>query len=114
MTHAADVRIVEGFKRRLRDIDRLIADLAAHQHGVVASWQLLRLGISRRAIQHRLETGRLHVLHRGVYAVGHSAVSPRGRMMAAALSCGPRGVLSHVSGATIWGIPSFHGTGGQM
>lgn len=87
--------------RRARDVDvrgpsspdRLIATLAAAQHGVVARRQLLRLGLGREAIQHRLESGRLHPLHRGVYAVGHRRISADGRWSAAVLAAGRGGVL---------------------
>jgi very-short-patch-repair endonuclease len=78
--------------------------LAARQHGVVARWQLLALGLGRRAIDHRVERGRLHVVHRGVYAVGHRAITQHGRWMAAVLAAGPGAVLSHRSAAALWGI----------
>ena len=86
---------------RIHGVDAFIAELAGRQHGVVASWQLTTAGIARGVVFHRLESGRLHPLHRGVYAVGHACVSLRGRMMAAALSCGPRGVVSHASSASL-------------
>ena len=44
-------------------IDRLIAALAERQHGVVAVWQLLELGLGRDAIQYRVSIGRLHRIH---------------------------------------------------
>jgi very-short-patch-repair endonuclease len=52
----------------------------------------------------RLKVGRLHGLHRGVYAVGHASVTQQGRWMAAVLFCGPGAVLSHRSAAALWGI----------
>ena len=51
--------------------DRLIAALAAPQHGLVSRTQLLATGVTRRQIAARLDSGRLHRMHRGVYAVGH-------------------------------------------
>jgi very-short-patch-repair endonuclease len=78
--------------------------LAARQHGVVARRQLLELGLSAQAIQHRISKGRLHRLDRGVYAVGRPELERRGRWMAAVLACGPRAVLSHGSAADLWGI----------
>jgi len=81
-----------------------IWELVRRQHGVVARGQLLDLGLSVRAIEHRLKTGRLHLLRRGVYAVGRPEIGHKGRWMAAVLSCGRGTVLSHRSAAALWGI----------
>lgn len=51
-----------------------------------------------------MSAGRLHRLHRGVYAVGHTNLSPQGHYLAAVLACAPRALLSHVSGAWLWGL----------
>ena len=53
------------------------------------------MGLSVRAIRGRVRAGALHVVHPGVYAVGHSALSARGREWAAVLAAGPGAVLSH-------------------
>ena len=60
--------------------------------------------MGRRAIGHRLARGRLHAVHRGVYAVGHALLTPHGRWMAAVLAHGPSAVLSHCSAASLWGV----------
>lgn len=77
--------------------------LAENQHAVVSSDQLLEVGYTRQAIYHRIKTGRLHPLHRGVYAVGRSNVTHHGRWMAAVLAC-EGGVISHSSAAALWRI----------
>ena len=87
-----------------RSVDALIAQLAGAQHGVVARRQLGALGVGRGAIDRRVQRGRLHVVHRGVYAVGHRALTRHGRWMAAVLAAGPGAVLSHHSAAALWGI----------
>jgi very-short-patch-repair endonuclease len=74
------------------------------QHGVVARRQLLALGFSRHAIDHRVSTGRLHLVGRGIYAVGRPGLTRHGRWMAAVLSGGPGTVLSHGSAAALWRI----------
>jgi very-short-patch-repair endonuclease len=71
---------------------------------VVSRSQLLELGLTSKAIAHRIGTGRLHPLRRGVYAVGRQDVDQRGRWMAAVLSCGPEALLSHRSAAALWGM----------
>ena len=47
--------------------------LANRQHGVVTRRQLLAPASAIRTIKRRVEAGRLHHLHRGVYALGHGA-----------------------------------------
>ncbi len=79
-------------------------ELVRAQHGVVARPQLLALGLTPKAIAHRIRIGRLHRLWRGVYAVGRPEVTQRGRWMAAVLSCGPNALLSHSSAAALWGV----------
>jgi len=84
------------------DPDRAIAEIAARQSGVVARRQLVAAGLSHRQIDRRVASGRLHVLFRGVYAVGHRIVGAAGRWWAAVLACGDGAVLSHVSAAHAW------------
>ena len=91
----------EGAKSR-RDV--AIASLAAAQHGVISAQQLYGLGLPASTMRHRVTSSRLHRIHRGVYAVGHSRLSDEGRWMAAVLACGRGAVLSHRSAAELWGI----------
>ena len=89
--------------------DQRIAALAAAQHGVVERGQLTALGLSESAVGRRVATGRLHRVHRAVYAVGHPVLGPNGRRLAAVLACGPAAVLSHASAAELWGIRAHNG-----
>jgi hypothetical protein len=84
--------------------EALIAELATRQHGVVARRQLFEHGLTPRMVERRIESGRLHGLHRGVYALGHARLTRRGHWMAAVLACGPESVLSHRSAAALWGL----------
>lgn len=79
-----------------------IAKLAAVQHGVVTREQLYAAGVGRSGVGRRVEDGRLHRVHHGVYAVGHRRLSMEGRWMAAVLACGKGAVLSHHSAAVLW------------
>jgi very-short-patch-repair endonuclease len=81
-----------------------VAKLATRQHGLVEFQQLIELGLSAEAIQRRLSSGRLHQVHKGVYAVGHLALTRLGQMMAAVLACGPNALLSHWAAAELWGF----------
>lgn len=78
--------------------------MGAAQHGAVGRSQLLAAGLSRRQIERRLQSGHLHLVHRGVYAVGHVLLASSGRYAAAALAGGPDAALSHRSAAAIWDI----------
>jgi predicted transcriptional regulator of viral defense system len=78
-----------------------LARLAAERYGVVHLAQLYELGFSRQAVGRMVESGQLHRLYRGVYAVGHDALQPRGRLLAAVYACGPKAVASHQQAAWV-------------
>jgi hypothetical protein len=92
------VRSLLGSERQPHP-DALVAELAARQHGVVARRQLVALELGHRAIDYRLAAGRLHPVHRGVFAVGHRRLTQHGLWMAAVLACGVGAVLSHRAAA---------------
>jgi very-short-patch-repair endonuclease len=75
---------------------------------VITRAQLLPLGFSDEAIDHRLSIGRLRPLHRGVFVVGGREVGNSERWMAAVLACGEDALLSHQSAAELWGIRKSH------
>ena len=81
-----------------------MGELAARQHGVVSRAQLTAIGFGRGAIGLRIERGRLHRLHAGVYAVGHTSLTDQGRFLAAVLAGGSGAALSHRAAAAHWGI----------
>ena len=84
--------------------DQRLAQFAARRHGVVSRDELVELGFDRGTIARRVESGRLHRLYRGVYAVGHTILNNDGRFLAAVLACGEDAALSHRSAASLWGI----------
>jgi very-short-patch-repair endonuclease len=88
------------YKSATSDVE--VARIAASQHGVVTTKQLESSGLGRMAISERSQSGRLHRIHHGVYAVGHSAPNLHARFMAAVLACGEGAVLSHTSAAVLW------------
>jgi len=82
-----------------------LAVLANRQYGVVSIRQLeQRLGFSHQAVVRAVAAGRLHRVHRGVYAVGHVDLSQRGECLAAVLAVGPGALLSYHSAGWLWGI----------
>src|SRR5205823_1607589 len=56
-----------------------------------------------------VQIGRLRVIHRGVYAVGHERLAPEGRWLAAVFAGGNDAVLSHRSAARLWGLLPWDG-----
>ena len=89
--------------------DRVILALAARQHGIVTTAQLLNVGVGRRSIARRMARGWLTPLHRGVFQVGPVAAR-HAREMAAVLAVGDDAALSHQSAAALWGfMPPHHG-----
>ncbi len=77
--------------------------MARRQHGVVSAGQLVRIGFPKATISGAVREGRLHPIYRGVYAVGHEALSWEGRCLAAVLANEPA-VASHRTAAWIWGL----------
>ena len=86
-----------------------VARLATRQCGVVEPGATAsRSGSPRRRSTTACKRGRLIRIHQGVYAVGHEAISDRGRMIAALLAAGPGAALSHRTAAYLWSlIPSM-------
>ena len=61
----------------------------------MARWQLLVADVDHKRIDRWVRDGLLHIVHRGVYAIGHTAPSRHAAYMAAVLAGGGRAVLSH-------------------
>jgi len=83
-----------------------LAALAHRQHGVVSIRQLRKLGYSYKSVRRAVEAGRLHRIHHGVFAVGHTNLSLEGRCLAAVLASGPKSLLSHYSAGWLLGLIS--------
>src|SRR6476661_4052464 len=96
-------------ERRHTPLDRELAVLAARQHGVVALWQLIELGLGAKGARDRVASGRLHRIHAAVFAVGHRALSLDGKRMAAVLACGAGAVLSYRDVAEIYWLRPHNG-----
>lgn len=68
------------------------------------------MGLTAKVVKSRVRAGRLVVLHRGVYAVGHARLTRRGEWLAAVLAAGPGAVLSHRSAAALHGLREERGS----
>lgn len=94
---------------RAHDLGRRIAELARAQYGVVAGTQLITLGASPQQIKRWISAGRLHPIHRGVYAVSHRRLPLQGWWMAAVLFGGDGAALSHRCAGAHWSLISWGG-----
>jgi very-short-patch-repair endonuclease len=104
MERARRLSVAEQRQLNTEILDREMARLASAQHGVVGRWQLDEIGLTEQMVRTRMAHNGLTSLHRGVYAVGHRAITVESRWMAAVLAHGPEAVLSHRSAAQLWGL----------
>jgi Transcriptional regulator, AbiEi antitoxin/Protein of unknown function (DUF559) len=84
--------------------NRLIAWIAARQHGVVALRQLIAIGMKPSTVRYRVAVHQLVPVFRGVYGVAMAPLGIHGRWMAAVLTSGPGAWLSHAAAGALWEI----------
>lgn len=77
--------------------------LAKAQHNRMSRAQLADAGLTRNAIEHRVDAGRLIRVIEGVYAFPPLNDTPEGRWKAATLAS-PNSYLSRLSAACAWGV----------
>jgi very-short-patch-repair endonuclease len=82
--------------------NRAIVSIAESHNGAITHAELVGAGLGPDAIDHRIKSGLLHRVHRGVYILGHLALALRAMDAAALLACGDGAVLSHRSAAAVW------------
>lgn len=81
---------------------RVLARIAARQHGVVSREQVLALNVGSTWVHRATEHGLLHPLHLGVYAVGHRKVTRLGMFMAAVMAAGEDALLGYRASGLHW------------
>ncbi|HXW78831.1 MAG TPA: type IV toxin-antitoxin system AbiEi family antitoxin domain-containing protein [Acidimicrobiales bacterium] len=87
-----------------RVVTRELVHRFRDQHGVISRSQLNALGVSSRALRHRLATGEWEqVGHRAVRLAG-SRATPEQDLLAQCLAAGPAAVASHQSAAWLWRV----------
>lgn len=100
------VELNSSSQRSTRSVDERIAGIAGRQHGIVTRRQLLALGLKPADIGYRMRIGRLSSVHprRGVYAVGHIALSLAGRRFAAVAAGGSGSFASYRGAAAVLSV----------
>jgi hypothetical protein len=79
-----------------------LADCLERQEGVLTREQAIDGGLSRHAIEARVESGRWQRLHRGVFATFSGPVPRAALLWGAVLRAGENAVLSHHTAAEVW------------
>jgi hypothetical protein len=95
------VRFVSGN----RTPTEVVRAIARAQAGIVARAQLQAAGVHGSALGRALRAGRLHPIHRGIYAtVVPELLTEEGHLTAALLAAGDDALLSHGTAAWCWRI----------
>jgi very-short-patch-repair endonuclease len=81
-----------------------VSELLARQAIVITRTQALAAGMTRHAIQARLDSGRWQRIHAGVYAAYSGRPTRESLMWAAVLGAAQGGVLCHESAAELHGL----------
>lgn len=77
--------------------------VAGRQSGNISRAQLRSAGLSKGAIDRRLQRGGLVKRYPGVYALAPARMDPQALIAAAVLAGGPTAVASHASAGWLWG-----------
>lgn len=88
----------------------IVSAIAAAQHGVITGDQLRDAGVGRSTVSRWAASGRLKLLHRGTYAVGHASLTRDGWWRAAVLTAGAGSLLTSYAACSVWRVmPTHHG-----
>jgi very-short-patch-repair endonuclease len=90
-------------------VDKVLLEKANRQFGVLKLADLEEAGLTRSQISRRVKAGRLTRLHPQVYCLGHTALTDKGRWLAALWACGEGAVLSHATAVAFHGYGSAEG-----
>lgn len=90
-------------------LDSVIDELAASQHSLVATWQLMALGLSKTERARLVHGDRWQPVTTRVLALAGGSASADRDDMAAVLDASPGGVLSRAAAARRWGARGFDG-----
>ncbi|HJU80847.1 MAG TPA: DUF559 domain-containing protein [Acidimicrobiia bacterium] len=77
---------------------------AAVNHGLVDRPTIQQYGCSDEAVAALVGAGHWTPIHAGVYQIGVTPLTWRGRLRAATLAAGPLAAISHRTAAQLWGL----------
>lgn len=88
----------------MTNVERTLAEQAAHQHGLITHHEALLHGLGRRQIQRRIEAGRWERVARGVYRIAGTPRTWKQDALAACFAAPDGAVISHLTAAALSGI----------
>lgn len=86
------------------ELFRLVAAIAAEQHGVVAREQVMAAGVGASMLKRWVAQGRLDIVHAGVYRLAGVPETWEQQVMAAVLAAGRGASASHRSAGRLWAL----------
>jgi hypothetical protein len=86
----------------MRRYNTAVTDRLARQHGVISREQALAEGMTPRQVTGAVDSGAWQRVHRGVFHLRGSPMTPHALLLAACLATGGR--ASHQSAAWLWGL----------
>jgi predicted transcriptional regulator of viral defense system len=88
--------------------------VATRHHGLITTAQCEAVGLSRQAAKRLVDRGAWTREARGLYRVAGTPRTWNGRALAAALSAGESGLVSHRSACHLWRLQGFRRPVGSM
>jgi very-short-patch-repair endonuclease len=95
----------------MSDLDRRLAALAARQHQLITTADVVAAGGAQHHADTRVSGGRWQRLDRGVFVINGAPLDWPTRQHAAVLAAGEGAVTSHLAAARLLGLPGFGGAG---
>jgi predicted transcriptional regulator of viral defense system len=90
------------------DRELLVGRIASPQRHLIRLDQLHAAGLSRNTVSDWVRAGRLHRLHRGVFALHPPPYDRRQQLLAAVYACGPASAVSHLCAAALLSLVDDH------
>lgn len=88
-------------------MDERMDAIARRQHGLITRRQATELGLTRHAVQHRLDAGIWNPVGRGVYRLAGVPRTDRSELLALLLAADCGAVAARTTAAALLGLPGF-------
>jgi very-short-patch-repair endonuclease len=91
----------------MRNVDEVIARLAARQHSIFLGTQAVRAGVTRRMLRVRVARGQLTLVGPDTYLVAGAPMTWEAKVQSLLIAAGDDALVSHRAAAALWGIEGF-------